>query len=358
MPRRLNLYIARRFSAALALILAASAGIVLVAEYIEALRRFGDKPEFTAGIGLRIALLRVPLVLDDILPFAFLFAGLLSLLGLSGKLELVIARASGVSVWGFLRAPAAVALIFGALATAIFNPLAVQSRDASQAIAAELSGPGARRDEGHWFRQDSAAGASIVYSNSVGEGGRALVGVTAIVLDGAGKFREKVTAARADFDQDRWILAGARIVSAASAPTEVPRYELQTEITPAELQRTVVRPRAVSIWSLPGYIKLAERTGIESDPFRLAFHTLLNRPLFLIAMVTVAATVSLRLTRYGGTWRLVLTGVAIGFLLYVITAIMSDLGGHGIVDPILAAWLPPIAALTFGATALLYQEDG
>ena len=75
-------------------------------------------------------------------------------------------------------------------------------------------------------------------------------------------------------------------------------------------------------------------------------------------MVMIAATVSLRLTRYGGTWRLVLTGAAIGFLLYAFTEIVSDLGGNGIIDPVLAAWLPPIVALTFGATALLFQEDG
>ena len=49
--------------------------------------------------------MHVPLLLDTALPFAFLFGALLSLLDLSRKLELVVARASGVSVWGFLRAP-------------------------------------------------------------------------------------------------------------------------------------------------------------------------------------------------------------------------------------------------------------
>jgi lipopolysaccharide export system permease protein len=68
--------------------------------------------------------------------------------------------------------------------------------------------------------------------------------------------------------------------------------------------------------------------------------------------------VSLRLTRYGGTWRLILTGVAAGFLLYAFGEIVSDLGGNGIIDPVLAAWLPPLVALILGATALLYQEDG
>jgi len=75
-------------------------------------------------------------------------------------------------------------------------------------------------------------------------------------------------------------------------------------------------------------------------------------------MVMIAATVSLRLFRHGGTSQLVLTGVAAGFLLYVLTKIASDLGGNGIINPTLAAWGPSIIALTFGATALLYLEDG
>ena len=98
-PRRLSLYIARRFITALALIAVGVAAIIFLAEYIEALRRYGDNPDFDPLLGAKLALMEVPLVLDELLPFVFLFAALVSLLGLSGKLELVIARASGVSVW-------------------------------------------------------------------------------------------------------------------------------------------------------------------------------------------------------------------------------------------------------------------
>ena len=42
----------------------------------------------------------------------------------------------------------------------------------------------------------------------------------------------------------------------------------------------------------------------------------------------------------------------------LLTEIAGDLGGNGIINPVLAAWLPPLVALTFGATALLFQEDG
>jgi len=114
----------------------------------------------------------------------------------------------------------------------------------------------------------------------------------------------------------------------------------------------------MSVWVLPDFIATARRMGLNPDKFRVELHTLIGRPVFLLAMVMIAATVSLRLTRYGGLWRLILTGAAIGFLLYAFSEIAGDLGGNGLIDPALAAWLPPLVALTFGATALLFQEDG
>ena len=213
-------------------------------------------------------------------------------------------------------------------------------------------------ESGHWFRQEGSAGPSIVYAGSASVDSLTLFGVTAFVFDAAGKFTEKVTAPSATYDRNRWILSDAIAVSAASAPHSAPRYELPTDLSADELRRSFVEPEAISVWALPGFIATAQRMGLNPDRFRVEFHTLVNRPIFLLAMVMIAATVSLRLTRYGGTWRLILTGAAIGFLLYAFSEIAGDLGGNGIIDPVLAAWLPPLVALTFGATALLFQEDG
>ena len=101
--RLLSLYIAKRFVSMLALIFAAVAIVIFLADYVEVLRRFSDRPEFTSLAGIQLAAMRVPFLLDAAVPFVFLFASLISLLGLSRRLELVVARASGVSVWGFLR---------------------------------------------------------------------------------------------------------------------------------------------------------------------------------------------------------------------------------------------------------------
>lgn len=358
MVRVLSLYIGKRFGIMLGLIFGAVAFIILLADYVEVLRGYSDEAGFTSLLGLQLAAMRMPYLLDTAMPFIFLFAALLALLSLSRRLELVVARASGISVWGFLRGPFIISLLFGVLATALLNPIAVDLQQRAQNIEAELSGSASRDGGGVWFRQEGANGASIVNAGSARDNGALLYGVTAFVFDANGDFREKVTARRAVYEDGQWTLANARVVPVSSAPLNEERYELRTNLTAGELANTVFQPDAVSVWSLPSFIAAAESAGVDSDRYRLAFQLLLSRPLFLLAMVMVAATVSLRLSRYGGTWRLILTGAAGGFLLYVLTEIVNDLGANGIVDPIMAAWLPPIVALSFGATALLYQEDG
>jgi lipopolysaccharide export system permease protein len=282
---------------------------------------------------------------------------MLTLLGLSRSLELVVARASGVSVWGFLRTPFLLALVLGALTSAVFNPFAVALKEQAENVEAELRGLGAR-EGGHWLRQEGGDGSSILYARSAGKDGLALFGITAFVFDASGEFVEKVLAPRARHEPRRWVLEDADIASAVRPPYKQARYELPTQLTAAELGRSFMEAGRISVWSLPGFIETAERTGLNSDSLRVAFHSLLNRPFVLLAMVMIAATVSLRLPRFGGVWRLALSGAAMGFLLYSATEIVNDLGGNGIVNPILAGWLPAIVALTFGTTALLYQEDG
>jgi lipopolysaccharide export system permease protein len=357
MPGVLSRYIARRFLTMLAIMLAAGFVIMFMADYVEVLRRFSDNDEYTTFLGLLLAAMHVPTLLDSAIPFACLFAALFCLIDLSRKLELIVARASGVSVWGFLRALFVIAFLVGTAATTLLNPVATALKERSENLGAQIGGR-TIWDKGHWFRQQGGGGASIVHVASAEAQGVTILGVTALVYDAEGRLVEKVEAPRGEYEPGRWVLPDATVISAASAPHQVARYELPTSLTASELQRRFVEPDTVSFWSLPAFIRVAEHTGRNPDPFRVSFHSLVSRPVFLVAMVLIAATVSLRLSRYGGTWRLILTGATIGFLLYAFREFASDLGGNGIIDPALAAWLPPIVALTLGATALLFQEDG
>ena len=111
-------------------------------------------------------------------------------------------------------------------------------------------------------------------------------------------------------------------------------------------------------WELPLYINIAEHAGLGASGYRLQFQKLLARPFLMAAMVFLAAAVSLRFFRFGGVQKMVLSGVAAGFLLYVLAKVTEDLSKAELMHPVAAAWLPVLAGGLTGFIALLYQEDG
>ncbi|WP_224404611.1 LPS export ABC transporter permease LptG [Afifella sp. IM 167] len=360
MRTTLSLYIARRFLTSFFMILLALMTLVFLVDFVEMLRRLSDVPNFSALLGLKLALMRTPGLLEDILPFLFLFSAMICLLDMSRKLELVVARGAGISVWGFLAAPLVLALIFGLASTFVINPVATYLKGKAERGEAAL-GSGARlagASDAIWFRQDGVDGPSIIQATSFDSDTLQLLGVTAFLFEPDNSFRGKLTAPSADFRPGRWTFRDARYVSADGAPQQFARYLLPTSLSAKEISETLIRPDSLSIWTLGRFIDAAGRTGLNTDRFQLAFHSLLARPILLMAMIAVAATVSLRLFRYGGVGKLALTGIGLGFLLYVMTKVVSDMGSNGILNPAFAAWAPAIVALLFGATALLYQEDG
>ena len=90
----------------------------------------------------------------------------------------------------------------------------------------------------------------------------------------------------------------------------------------------------------------------------MQYQKLLSRPFLLAAMVLLAAAFSLRFFRFGGVQKMVLGGVASGFLIYVGSKLTDDLSKAELINPVIAAWMPAAVGGLGGFLALLYQEDG
>jgi lipopolysaccharide export system permease protein len=142
------------------------------------------------------------------------------------------------------------------------------------------------------------------------------------------------------------------------APVDRESYRLPTTLTPAQVGESFATPETVPFWQLSSYIDLAENAGLAASGYRLQYYQLLAQPFYLVAMVLLAAAVSLRLFRFGGVQKIVLGGIAAGFALYVMAKITGDLSKAGLMAPFAAAGLPPGVGAVTGVIALLYQEDG
>ena len=90
----------------------------------------------------------------------------------------------------------------------------------------------------------------------------------------------------------------------------------------------------------------------------MEFHSLIALPFLMVAMILIAATVSMRFIRSGQPIALVLGGALAGILLYSASVLVKAFGNAGIVPPLAAAWSPVLVAGLWGVTFLLHREDG
>lgn len=355
-----SLYVARRLLNTILLVVGATLLLVFLLDFVELIRRAGDGPGASLAALALLAAQRTPSVTETVLPFGVLFAAMASFLQLSRKLELVVARASGISVWQLLTPALLVACLVGIIATAAFNPIAATLRDRATRAEAELLGgrDQAASTANRYIRQRSVDGQSIIRATASYDRGQRLVGVTAFVFSASGSFEERVDAESASFRPGYWQLAKARVLRPGAEPESHETYLVATNLTADQIAETLAPAQAISFWELPEVIVLSQQAGLPTARFELQYQSLLARPALLVTMVLIAATVSLRLFRLGGLARVILSGVVAGFMLYVVTKLAADLGAADLVPPPVAAWTPALIAGLLSVTVLLFQEDG
>jgi lipopolysaccharide export system permease protein len=358
----LSRYFGMRFFTA---VIASFLGVVALAgmiDYVELMRRGADWPNATPWVLAEISMFRVPQLCERIMPFSVLVGAMSCYLSLSRRLELVIARSAGVSAWQFVAPAMIVALIFGIAATTIYNPVSAMLHERSKRLEAEMNGelPSALQEStsGFWVRQKSNDGAAIINAKSSREQGSTLGAVSVFTFDSAGHFQTRIEAKSANLEQGYWHLDDVRVYSVGSPPVVEDSFRLATNLTIEQVRESFATPETVPFWQLPSYIEKADRAGLAAAGYRLQYEELLSRPFLLVAMVMLAAAVSLRFFRFGGVQKMVLSGISAGFMLFVLQKVTEDMSKGEILSPVAAAWIPVLVGGLTGFVALLYQEDG
>jgi lipopolysaccharide export system permease protein len=358
--RTLTRYFGLRFFTMAISVFAGALLLVAMVDFIEMLRRTGDMDVSTLFVA-KVTLYRVPFLTERIMPFAVLVGAMSCYLNLSRRLELVVARAAGISAWQFIRPALIIAFALGLVATAIYNPVSATLREQSVQLEAELFRRGApvpTTGGTSWVRQRSDEGQAIINAKSSGQQGIQLAGVTVFRFDDAGHFRDRIEAKSAALEPGYWRLEDARIYANATPVVERATFNLRTTMSPAQVRDSFASPETVPFWSLSSYIDLSESAGLSARGYRLQYFQLLAQPFYLAAMVLLAAAVSLRFFRMGGVQKMVLAGIGMGFFLYVLTKVTGDLSKAGLMSALFAASLPPLIGGLTGFITLLYQEDG
>lgn len=358
----LSIYLGKQFLKNTGIILGVLISVIVLVDLIELFRRAGDRENITLLIIFEMVLLRLPHLLQKLLPFIALFGAMLTFFRLARTSELTVIRAAGVSVWQFLTPCMTIAFLTGVFVLTVFNPIAATTEAHFAQLEAKYFNKRTNllmiSSKDLWLRQVDPDGLSVIHARSAINQGVDLKDVIIFQYDANEQFTGRIEAERARLRVGYWDLDNVLMTSPEQPGIVKKHLQLDTSLTVSQIQESFASPKTLSFWDLPQFIDTLEEAGFSAISHKLYWHSLIANPILLVAMVLVAATFSLRVTRRGYTSLLVMAGIATGFMFYFFTDIIQALGLSGSLPILLAAWTPALAITLFGLAMMFHLEDG
>lgn len=354
-------YIARQYLQWFCTFLFGLAGIIMLFETAELLRRAAASPNATLDVILLMAFFKLPDTIEKVLPFVALFAAMFTFWRLTRSQELIIVRASGVSVWQFMMPVLATTILLTCINIMLINPFGarmvaryweMEAAYLYRPATLELTGAGL------WLRQKFQDYEFLLHADSVTVAPMALQPLMAIVYDKDKRYMGRIDGEKAVLRNGFWVIADAWYTPNRQPTQKLKEYKIPTDLTLQKIQESMAAPNTVSFWALPHFISSLQAIGLPAVRHQLQFLALLAEPLLLAAMVLFAAASSLRLTRRGGALGLATMGVGLGSGAFALNSVLQALGTTQTLPVLLAAFAAPLICLAGGVAALLYLEDG
>jgi lipopolysaccharide export system permease protein len=371
--RLLTLYFARQFAFYTVMAIFLFCALIYIVEFLDVIRRSARVPDLSFVILAKMAFFKMPEAGQKIIPFAILFAAMFSFWRLTKSSELIVARAHGLSIWQLMAPFLMVAFMAGVIATAFINPAAsimLSKFDRlEQRYFAKENALVTLSRTGIWLRQFNLESAQdekkkserpyiIFHAKRFDPQKWLFHDVSGYYLDADGRLLNQIEAKQSYLNNGQWQLQDVTGFDETGRPVAFKAKNIPTSLTKNEIENSFASPETLSFWQMPDYISLMKDMGFSAARLQSYFQQLLAQPFLFMAMVLLAACVSLRMQRQGGAMQMMMLGVSIGFIIFFMDSVMVAFGISQKIPIVLAAWTPTFVTFLLGVTVLLHLEDG
>ncbi len=354
-------YISRNFLYHFFFLLILLLFVVYIFDFIELLRRGADH-----NVGLTqtmvLGLLKLPEVGQIILPFVVLFSAMYTFWKLNRTSELAVMRAAGMSALQFTYPMIFVAFCLGVAATTAINPLSAMLLNKYEVMQNKLfektGNLVAVSESGLWLRQSSENGYALLNAEKLDPATWQVRNILIFDFDDNNNLKHRIQAETGTLEAGYWQLNDVNSFKDRPRGKSTETLRFDTNLVPQDIIDSFSTAQVVSFWKLNEFIGTLQATGFSTERLQVYYQSLLAKPFLFAAMIFLAAAVSMRPTRQGGTVALVIIGVFLGFLIFFSDSVLQAFGISQKIPVFLAAWTPTIVSILLGSAVLLQQEDG
>ena len=352
MSKRLSRYIGINVFTAIMVSLIAIIGLDLVAGIVD---QMGDiKRNYRFADVLIYVVTKLPSTIYEYIPLASLIGCLVGLGMLATNSEVVVMRASGISLIRIVLMvfkPVLVFVLIAALIGEYFSPyldqLADSRRDYLRKGESALDST-----SGFWARE----GSEFIHFNAVFPGG-VLFGVTRYKLDDERKLEEASFSSRVTFNKAEgfWVEENVSSTLFVEEQTYTRKWvtrKWQTELTPEVLTLNILPADALSAGALSNHIDYLDERKADAAKYRLAFWEKVFQPLSILGLVLVGIAFVFGPLRQATVGFRVFVGVLFGISFKLISDILGPLSIVFEMPPMLAILAPIVVCFAIGLVLL------
>lgn len=354
MFRLLDLYIARTLLSTVTVTLSVLVGLSALIKFVEQLRRVGQG-DYDMTLAALYVLLSLSREIEQFLPMATLLGGLIGMGLLAQNSELVVMQASGLSRWNIINS-AMKSLVILIIAVMILGEWVTPG---SEAKAKEL-------------RTQALSGGSLILSDelfwakdgndfvSIGEvlSKETLRDITVYQFSPDLELTNILSADGASFENDSWQLQNVNLVT--FSPTKINKSQADTlswnsSLTPDKLGIVAIKPEALSIQGLVGYVKYLNNSDQDSARYELAFWRKITQPVTVAVMLLMALSFIFGPLRSVTMGARTIMGVMVGFSFFIANQVFGQFSLVFNLPAFVGALLPSV--LFAGIAMLLLRRQ-
>jgi lipopolysaccharide export system permease protein len=348
MMRRLSTYIGLTVLSAIGVSLIAVVGLDLVASIIDQISDIKRSYQFV-DVMIYVAT-KLPSTIYEYVPLASLIGCLVGLGMLATNSEVVVMRASGVSLLRIVYLVFKPVLVFVLIAVLIgeyFSPyldqLAESRRDYLRKGESALDST-----SGFWARE----GTEYMHFNAVFPGG-VLFGVTRYRFDDQQQIQEASFSSRATYNESEnlWTEENVSSTYFLDKNTQTRKWVTRpwySELTPEVLTLNILPPDALSMQTLSGYINFLKQRNSDTANYQLAFWEKVLQPFAILGLVLVGISFVFGPLRQATVGFRIFVGVLFGISFRLIQDMLGPLSIVFEFPPILAIMLPIVLCYAVG----------
>jgi lipopolysaccharide export system permease protein len=299
---------------------------------------------YSAGDAFLFTMLNLPQQAFELLPIGALIGALMGLGNLAAGSELVVTRASGVSVWRIAwpvgLAGLTLALIMYGIGEYAAPPLAqFAKREKTTDKLADVSFAGS---SSAWVKDGN-----LILRVQTGEVDRAFGGVSIFQLDGPTKLRSIQRAERISIaDPGRWRLhkvATSRFGDDRITADVVDETTMQSTVNPEFLGLAATDPQLLTLRGLASYIDHLRRNSLETASYEIGYWARIARIFAVIIVALLSLPFVFGPLRTTGAGTRTVIGVMLGVVFFLVTRTIESGGQLFGLNPALVGWLPTAA---------------